>query len=71
MPRIDNLIRAKAYRAKAHSCNSLAKFARSSDDRAQLLRMRDGWSARADHEALIGGLPPMLPARALPVPANT
>jgi hypothetical protein len=71
MARIGNVIRAKAYRAKAHGCNSLAKFARSTEDRAQLLRMRDSWSARADHEDLIGGLPPLPPARALPVPANT
>jgi hypothetical protein len=71
MPRIGNLIRAKAYRAKAHSFNSMAKFARSTEDRAQLLRMRDAWSTRADHEDLVGGLPPLPPARALPVPANT
>jgi hypothetical protein len=71
MSRIGNLIRAQAYRAKAHSCNSLAKFARSTEDRAQLLRMRDSWSTRADHEDLIGGSPPLPPARALPVPANS
>jgi len=49
----------------------MAKFARSTEDRTQLLRMRDSWFARADHEDLIGGLPPLPPVRALPVPANT
>lgn len=63
------LIRAKAYRTKAHRCNNLAKFARSVEDRAQLLRMRDSWSARADYEDMVGDLPPLPPARALSVPA--
>jgi hypothetical protein len=61
-------LKAQAYRRKAAMCGDYAVCARSSADRMQWLRMRDGWLSRAANEDRLDGLPPTPPAQALAVP---
>jgi hypothetical protein len=53
---------ADAYRHKAHVCEALAAHARSSDDMARLLRMRDACVALAANKDRLNELPPLPPA---------
>ena len=61
-------LKAESYRRKAAMCRSYAEWARSSDDRDQLVRMRDNCLALAANEDRLGGLPPTAPAKALAIP---
>jgi len=70
MPGVQHALKAQAYRRKAEMCASYAASARSSGDHDQLLRMRDGWIARAENEDWLDGLPPLPPAKALALPAR-
>ncbi len=54
--------RALSDGRKATMCEELAAFARSSNDRTQLLCMRDALLARADRDDFFS--PPMPPANA-------
>ena len=63
---VQHSLKAESYRRKAGMCSSYAKWARSSDDREQLLRMRDSCLALAANEARLDDLPPTTPAKALP-----
>ena len=67
---VQHSLKAKAYRRKAAMCDTYAMSARSSDDRAQLLRMRESLLALAANEDWLDGLPPTPPAEALPLPAR-
>jgi hypothetical protein len=63
-------LKAESYRRKAAMCRSFADWARSRDDRDQLVRMRDSCLAHAANEDRLGGLPPTPPAKALAVPVR-
>jgi hypothetical protein len=54
--------KSQTYRRKATMCGNLAACAQSTDDREQLLSMRDAWSSRAANEDWLDGLPPQPPA---------
>ena len=68
MPGVRHSLKAESYRRKATMCGSYAGWARSSDDRDQLLRMRDSCLALAANEDLLDALPPTPPAKALALP---
>jgi hypothetical protein len=61
-------LKAKSHRRKAAMCRLYAEWARSSDDRDQLLRMRDSCLALAAKEDWLDGVPPAPPAKALAIP---
>ena len=67
---VQHALKAETYRRKAAMCDSYAACAQSGDDRGQLMRMRDGWLARAANEDRLDDLPPTPPAKALALPAR-